>query len=401
MITKIHNKYYDLSKFKHPGGIIPLQLADNRDATELFESHHLFSDRSKLLQILAKCEIQHCDIVINNNDAYDWELTLKSDFTREFKQILKESLEYKDMKATWYTCFKIAILGLLFIGNIYYYYQGSYVALLFYPATLWVFTVNIYHDASHFALSHKPFLNILGTYCGITLSTNYCWYHQHIIGHHCFVNILGKDPDLYHSTVTVRHTYDVPKNILHAYQYMTAWLMSLFAIPIGLQYIGFMQVILNIPYKGVVKLSTALDRNSIIFEFAFVITYMIILPYTYIQNVLFIIYPIFAYSLLFMICTQVNHLTLDTFCESKNFYIHQIVNSHNISPQSFWIGLITGGLNLQIEHHLVPSVNHDHLRKIQPKIKALCKKYNIPYNCSDSMCEALYKHILHLYKFSL
>ena len=45
LITKIHDKYYDLTNFKHPGGPITLSLVEGRDGTELFESHHLFSTR--------------------------------------------------------------------------------------------------------------------------------------------------------------------------------------------------------------------------------------------------------------------------------------------------------------------------------------------------------------------
>jgi cytochrome b involved in lipid metabolism len=48
LITKIHNKYYDLTDFKHPGGPIPIGLIENRDGTELFESHHLFTNKSTM-----------------------------------------------------------------------------------------------------------------------------------------------------------------------------------------------------------------------------------------------------------------------------------------------------------------------------------------------------------------
>ena len=41
-ITKIHNKYYDLTNFNHPGGEDAIKLAYKRDATVLFESHHPF-----------------------------------------------------------------------------------------------------------------------------------------------------------------------------------------------------------------------------------------------------------------------------------------------------------------------------------------------------------------------
>ena len=40
LVTKIHNSYYDLTTFNHPGGPIAVALAFGRDGSELFESHH-------------------------------------------------------------------------------------------------------------------------------------------------------------------------------------------------------------------------------------------------------------------------------------------------------------------------------------------------------------------------
>ena len=56
IITKIHDIYYDLTDFSHPGGPIALASVDKRDGTELFESHHLFSKRD-IKGILKKYEI--------------------------------------------------------------------------------------------------------------------------------------------------------------------------------------------------------------------------------------------------------------------------------------------------------------------------------------------------------
>jgi len=57
MKTRIHGKMYDLTKFNHPGGIIPLYLIENNDGTCLFESYHPVSNRESLLKILEKYEI--------------------------------------------------------------------------------------------------------------------------------------------------------------------------------------------------------------------------------------------------------------------------------------------------------------------------------------------------------
>ena len=57
MITKINNKYYNLTDFKHPGGDIAILHAKNRDATILFNSYHPFS-KDKILKSIEKYRIE-------------------------------------------------------------------------------------------------------------------------------------------------------------------------------------------------------------------------------------------------------------------------------------------------------------------------------------------------------
>ena len=61
--------------------------------------------------------------------------------------------------------------------------------LLATPITYWIFGVNVFHDASHFALSRDWRINCLGTYVGWWFSSPLEWYHQHVIGHHAYPNI--------------------------------------------------------------------------------------------------------------------------------------------------------------------------------------------------------------------
>jgi cytochrome b involved in lipid metabolism len=83
MITKIHQNYYDLTDFKHPGGPIPIGLIENRDGTELFESHHLFTQK-RIRDILSAYEMKPAPIdTIKSNSTFNWEATKRSEFTQE------------------------------------------------------------------------------------------------------------------------------------------------------------------------------------------------------------------------------------------------------------------------------------------------------------------------------
>jgi cytochrome b involved in lipid metabolism len=58
----IHGKYYDLRKFKHPGGQEILELCKNEpDCSALFESYHVFSDMNKIKTIMKKYEVGSTD----------------------------------------------------------------------------------------------------------------------------------------------------------------------------------------------------------------------------------------------------------------------------------------------------------------------------------------------------
>ena len=89
------------------------------------------------------------------------------------------------------------------------YVRGEWYTVFTMPLAVWVFGVNVFHDASHFSLSTNWEINVFGLNVGFMFSTPYVWYHQHVIAHHSFPNIKGRDPDLYHATHIVRHSDDI------------------------------------------------------------------------------------------------------------------------------------------------------------------------------------------------
>jgi len=116
LITKIHGRYFDLTAFKHPGGPIALGLVAGRDGTELFESHHIFTDRD-VKGMLAAFEVKDHPDVIESSGVYDWAKTLADPFTLELKEAARAVLG-KDIKATYgrfcvtWTLFLVVVLQL-------------------------------------------------------------------------------------------------------------------------------------------------------------------------------------------------------------------------------------------------------------------------------------------------
>lgn len=64
----------------------------------------------------------------------------------------------------------------------------------------------------------------------------------------------------------------------------------------------------------------------------------------------------------------------------KNYYAYYVcANTSNFAVQNPVWFLYTGGFNIQVEHHLLPFVPVENLRKLVPIVKQLCEKYNYPY----------------------
>lgn len=404
LVTKIHNKYYDLTDFKHPGGPIALALADRRDATELFESHHLFTKKD-LTDIMSAYEIDHED-EIKTIKVFDWEATKADPFTIELHEAAKRALG-KNIKISYERAMEVAVLFLVAMTQMIAFGRGEWYSIFTLPLTFWCFAVNLFHDASHFALSTNWVINKLGVDLGFMFNTPYVWYHQHVIGHHSYPNILGMDPDLYHAPKIVRHSDDVRHKPQHNYQTFTFIFTWLVGVPMSLIMHGVTQALTRDSYNRVVKFgrnkylnTDSLRLRQAVYFFFFHFMPFVINGLTF-KGLLFAIIPIYLFSLFFMISTQINHLTPDTHEKfDKNFFKHQILTSHNVATDSYLVYIFTGGLNMQTEHHLFPSVNHGHLHKLQPVVRDLCKKYGVQYNNTPSLWEALCKHVAHLRKYA-
>ena len=85
--------------------------------------------------------------------------------------------------------------------------RGSLLATALLPIFFWLVTVNVMHDASHFAFASRPWINEL---CAMTGAPLLCesitWYHQHVMSHHTHANEVAGDVDLQHMVPLKLHS---------------------------------------------------------------------------------------------------------------------------------------------------------------------------------------------------
>ena len=80
----------------------------------------------------------------------------------------------------------------------------------------------------------------------------------------------------------------------------------------------------------------------------------------------------------------------------NEFYLRQIIGSCNYHGGGDLNDFAHGWLNYQIEHHLWPDLSMRQYRLAQPRVKAVCAKYGVPY-----VQESVFKRFVRLWKILL
>ena len=422
-IVKIHNKYYDITNFAHPGGPVAIMAANRRDATALFESHHPFSDRTMMDNILKKYEMQEerekCENYLlpgenENGSIFDWEETAKSDFTTELRDKVKKHFTEKSKErgislteATKATPQRWCEWGAFTTASAWSFYTmlysqsilWSWLNVVMFPSLYWMSAL-MFHDGSHFAVSGDWRINVGMQYIYRVIASPYDWLHQHIIGHHPYTNIHNKDPDLNHSGEELRLTENTKWSTQHIKQENKYFILSVFVL-IALNIKNSLLLIFTQKYNNSVhkipvelkyKLLHFLDIILYMYLF-FILPFQIWTPFYAFKHT---IIPYLLLSVIFTINSSLNHTHKDSIKgRNKNWYIHQVTTANNFgSHYPHYYASI--GLNYQIEHHLFPAINHCHLRDIKPIVKSLCEKHGIPYHHTSGYKEAImgvYDHL--------
>ena len=439
--VKIDGEWYDLTDFAkhHPGGSMVIHCAAQRDATALFISHHPFASERKMNALLDKYRMSRekarglvtsDEILWQKNDAanatmtpanlaepFSWEETRHSAFRKElydavrayFKPIAKErgiSLRAA-AKATPARWLQLACLSLLWCMVLARFVRGDLWTLLGLPTITWILGVNVFHDGTHSALSEKPWINALGAYLFPYFSSPLVWYHEHIIGHHTYPNIPFRDPDLLHGTQVHRDHPIFPWHAIYAAQAKPWRILFRFmvAMPVGLALDSDVELFVTGSYNHSVPLMANLTRRRILAHFlGRVGTYVMVygVPLWWFSDkslpvrLLFSVIPASVMSVMFMVNTQVNHLTPGTVtAHSSDWYKHQVLTAQNFGIDNTWCFWFSGGLNHQIEHHLFPTVNHCHWPHLQPIVRDICKKHDVPYKCHAGYIAALREYVRH------
>lgn len=378
MIT-VDGRWYDTSRFKHPGGVI-IRAAEG-DATAIFEMHHPRS-RAKALEALSSLDTT----VVTLGPARAFSATYA---------VLCSALRISDAdvrRAADIVFVKALVLLVLLAHAFYFHARGHILATAALPFLLYMFAAQAMHDAGHECLGlgrrRSAFLRVVSAAMGVGGDPR--WVFKHL-RHHARTNE-ATDPELH----------------VH-------WLMRLLPSQEWRWYHRFMPYYALVIYS-LLHLSIAGDQMraqprreragvDIYVERPWVWqctrvafwTLHVGLPLLLgggVRSVLWAVVLFCPASLLVSLLFQVAHVGTAQFDagshDAPDWCDAQIAASVDYSPDSWLITHLTGGLNLQLEHHIFPTIPHPLL----PRVRALCAPHHPAFRSAHgSLWAAAVDHV--------
>jgi len=277
------------------------------------------------------------------------------------------------------------------------------------------------HEASHCAVTSKPLVwRLLGaTHDYINGASFYSWLHQHFLGHHPFTNVTANDPEHYNSGYsldpdTITNEKDIRRikprqKWFNWYQNQHIYVPLLYGF-LGIKFrINDLVMMNTLSKNGEIRVNPPGTWHKFNFYAGklFWLFYRIILPSYYIGVVnslwLFLISDLITGWLLAFVF-QVNHVIPQAIWPEINkegniemdWAVVQIQTTMDYAHDSYLTFFLTGALNYQIIHHLIPYVSQVHYPEIAPIIKNICKKHGVQYNYLPTFWDALKNHLKYL-----
>lgn len=266
--------------------------------------------------------------------------------------------------------------------------------------------MGVMHDAIHGSYSKNRTVN---KYMGYTMNligaNASVWRVQHNVLHHNYTNIDEADDDL-NAPFFLRFSPHAKRYWLHRFQHLYIWLFYGLST---LSWVTTKDFIRLARYKNKGFFNGRNEYRNELFKLIawklLYYSYALVLPLIMVPLapwiiILAFISMHFVTGLSISIVFQTAHVMPSTEFPlpdengliANDWSIHQLATTSNYSPKSRFFSWLIGGLNFQVEHHLLPHVCHVHYRKLSIIVSETAKEYGIPYLTKDTFFAAIGDH---------
>jgi linoleoyl-CoA desaturase len=295
---------------------------------------------------------------------------------------------------------------------------GSYALLLFAAGAWWLAVplaislalsmaavgMNVQHDAGHNAFSDRPWLNrLMALTLDLIGASSYVWRFKHHVVHHTFVNITGHDTDIDLGALgrLSPHQRRLP---IHRFQQWYLWpLYGL--LTIKWNWVDDFKDVLAGHFRG---RRFPRPRGWDLLAFLAGKANFFLLA----VGVPLLLHPVWAVVLFYGLTSFVLGLVLSVVFQlahcvegadfplpeprtnqmENEWAVHQVETAVDFAPKSRVLTWMLGGLNFQIEHHLLPAICHIHYPRLAPLVEQTCREYGVRYTVNRTLWAGIVSH---------
>jgi len=361
----IHGRKYDISNFidEHPGGRRIIQSYCDRDASLVFDMFHKNS-MTKAMKYLNTLPNEPSEKRLN---------VIEEDFIRFRNRLDAEGMfTSRPFDMMW----RVAMAFSLLSGGIAYcatnYWLGLFVAALGWSQFGW-----IQHEAGHSSVTTIPWIDktiqwiIFDVVFG---GSHRFWNHQHN-NHHANTQHIEYDLDLEtyplfcYSCDKFKHDKLVANPVLRAAGYV--W-------PVMNCLVFFLWVLLVYPRYEIRKGNWKYVPMALLFVFLRAYAVQQLTGFTMMGSLcLSLLCGMVGLAILLTVFV-VSHITTETNDGTDDLITTSANHTVNIRP-NFLVNWFMGYLNLQIEHHLFPTMPQVNHPKIRSQVKRFFAKHGLEY----------------------
>jgi linoleoyl-CoA desaturase len=266
--------------------------------------------------------------------------------------------------------------------------------------------MGVMHDAIHGSYSKSKRINTLLGYTFNLIGGNAAvWKIQHNVLHHTYTNIDDADDDL-NAPFFLRFSPHAKHYWTHQFQHIYIWFFYGIST---ISWITTKDFVRLKRYKDMGFLDTKNEyEKTLISMIAWKLFYysyalllpMIMVPFSWWIILLAFISMHFVTGLLVSTVFQIAHimpanefpLPDEQGLINDNWYGHQFATTTNFSPNSNILFWLIGGLNYQVEHHVLPDVCHVHYKDLTKIVKETALEYGMTYHVKKSFLNAICEH---------
>jgi len=266
--------------------------------------------------------------------------------------------------------------------------------------------MGVMHDAIHGSYSKNKKINtLLGYSFNLIGGSAVVWKIQHNVLHHTYTNIEHADDDL-NAPFFLRFSPHAKHYWVHQFQHIYIWFFYGISTISWITSKDFVRLkryknmgLLNKNQVYKKELASLIAWKLFYYSYALVLP-MIMVPFSWGTILLAFVCMHFVTGTLVSVVFQIAHIMPDTKFPlpdekgfiNHNWYEHQLATTSNFSPNSRFLFWLIGGLNYQVEHHLLPDVCHVHYKDLTKIVSETAQEYGMPYHIKKSMLQAIIDH---------